>query len=360
LAMANLYGFGRLAWDPNRSAEEIVEEWTMLTFGDDAPVVESVRNLQLESWHVYESYTGPLGLGTLTDILHGHYGPGIETAERNGWGQWIRADQNGIGMNRTVETGTGYTGQYSPPVARIYESLASTPDNLLLFMHHVPYTYVLHSGKTVIQSVYDSHYNGAAEAQLFPEWWATLHGLVDEQRYRAVLAKLNYQAGHAIVWRDAICNWFLRESGIPDKWGRVGHYPERTEAESMDLSGYVVEDVTPWEDASGGKAIVCSAGRAVCTASFVFEKDAGWYDLAVQYFDLNTGRAKFRVFLNDQQLEEWSADAELPSKTPNGDTSVRRVIHKIALRKGDRIRIEGTPNGDDSAALDYVAVTPAI
>src|SRR5882757_9147982 len=88
-------------------------------------------------WPTYESYTGPLGTQTLTDILGSHYGPGIESSEENGWGQWHRADKQGIGMDRTVATGTGYVGQYRAPVARTYESLATTPDELLLFFHHV-------------------------------------------------------------------------------------------------------------------------------------------------------------------------------------------------------------------------------
>ena len=67
-------------------------------------------------------------------------------------------------MDRTVASGTGFVGQYSPQVARMYESLATAPDELLLFFHHVPYTYLLHSGKTVIQHIYDSHYQGAQAA----------------------------------------------------------------------------------------------------------------------------------------------------------------------------------------------------
>jgi alpha-glucuronidase len=111
LAMANLYGFGRLAWDPNLSAETIAEEWTRLTFGNDAAVVKTITGLQMASWHAYESYTGPLGAQTLTDILGSHYGPGIESSERNGWGQWHRADHDGIGMDRSMATGTGFVGQ---------------------------------------------------------------------------------------------------------------------------------------------------------------------------------------------------------------------------------------------------------
>ena len=110
----------------------------------------------MQSWPAYESYTGPLGLQTLTDITGSHYGPNIESSENNGWGQWHRADHDGVGMDRTVATGTGYVGQYSPEVAKINESAATTPDDLLLFFHHLPYTWKLHDGKTVIQYLYDS------------------------------------------------------------------------------------------------------------------------------------------------------------------------------------------------------------
>ncbi len=176
LAMANLYGFGRLAWDPNLSAEKIIDEWTRLTFGSDPLVVKTITAMQLNSWHVYESYTGPLGAGTLTNIVGNHYDPGPESSEENGWGQWHRADHQGIGMDRTVATGTGYIGQYPPEVQKLYESLANCPDNLLLFFHHVPYTYVLHSGKTVIQHVYDSHYDGADRARDFIAQWKIAGG----------------------------------------------------------------------------------------------------------------------------------------------------------------------------------------
>ena len=354
LAMANLYGFGRLAWNPHLTAGRITAEWTTMTWGDDPQVDQAVMDLELESWHTYESYTGPLGLGTLTDILHGHYGPGIETAENNGWGQWIRADRQGIGMDRTVATGTGYIGQYPPAIAAEYGSLERCPDNLLLFMHHVPYAHVLHSGKPVIQEVYDSHYSGAAEAQRFPERWKTLRGKIDEQRYNAVLAKLEYQAGHALVWRDAICNWFLRESGIPDQQGRVGQYPDRIEAEAMQLDGYHTIDITPWEDASNGQAISCSANT--CSATTEFKGAAGWHNLAVQYFDTAPGSAHFQLFVGDQLIRQWLGDANLPWKTPTGDTSTREYINGVALRPGDKIRIVGVPDATDTAAIDYLEI----
>jgi len=222
LAMANLYGFGRLTWNPNLSSEQIVDEWTRLTFGNDPVAVRIVDALQLDSWHVYESYTGPLGAGTLTNILGNHYDPGPQSSEENGWGQWHRADHNGIGMDRTVASGTGYIGQYSPAVQKMYESLADCPDNLLLFFHHVPYAYKLHSGKTVIQHIYDSHYEGAQQAHEFVARWKAEEGRVDPERYRDILKRFEYQAEEAVVWRDAISNWIYQLSGIPDGKGRVG------------------------------------------------------------------------------------------------------------------------------------------
>ena len=175
-------------------------------FGNDPTVVQTITGLQLASWHTYENYTGPLGTQTLTDITGSHYGPNIESSEENGWGQWHRADEKGIGMDRTVATGTGYVGQYRPPSQRFTNRSRPLPTNLLLFFHHVPYTYQLHSGKTVIQYFYDSHYDGAADAAEFVDQWKSLQGHIDTQRFNDVLARLEYQAGHAIVWRDAICN----------------------------------------------------------------------------------------------------------------------------------------------------------
>jgi alpha-glucuronidase len=354
LAMANLYGYGRLAWNPNLDSKTVAEEWTRLSFGNDPTVVQMITKMLLSSWPIYESYTGPLGAGTLTDILGSHFGPGVESSESNGWGQWHRADHDGIGIDRTGATGTGYVDQYRSPVAKMYESLNTTPDELLLFFHHVPYTHVLHSGKTVIQHIYDSHYVGAEAAANLVQQWKSLKGRVDEERYEEVLRRLEYQAGHAIVWRDAICNWFFKISGIADRFGRVGYYPDRIEAETMQLQGYVPFEVVPRETASGGKAVECAPQAQKCSAAFRFHGAAGQYEMAVEYFDQNNGKSKFRVLVGDHLVDEWVADDHLPATKPGGDSSTRRRIFGLALRPGDNIRIEGVPDGEERAALDYV------
>jgi len=355
MGMANLYGFGRLAWNPNLSADRIAGDWVRLTFGRDPVVTETATKMLMSSWRTYENYTGPLGAQTLTDITGSHFGPRVEASEQNGWGQWHRADEKGVGMDRTVATGTGFTGQYAPEVAKVYESLLTTPDNLLLWFHHVPYTYKLQSGKTVIQHIYDSHYEGAEQAENYVSDWERLKGRVDEERYREILARLEFQAGHARVWRDSVCGWFNRMSGIPDAAGRVGKYPDRIEAESMQLSGYVPIDVVPPENASGGKGIECRA-REGCSARFQFSGAAGWHSMDIEYFDQNNGESRFRVFVNDQLVDEWVANNQLPAKKPGGDSSSRRRIKGIALRPGDEIRIEGIPDGQEFAGLDFVAI----
>ena len=356
LSMANLYGFGRLAWDPDLSARRIAEEWTRLTFGGDPKVVETIAAMQLASWRTYENYTGPLGLQTLTDITGDHYGVSVEASERNGWGQWHFADEHGAGMDRTVATGTGFIGQYHPAVASIYESAATCPDDLLLFLHHVPYTYKLHSGKTVIQYLYDSHYEGAEAAAAYAGSWQALQGRIDDRRYAEVLAQFQYQAGQAEVWRDAVTNWFHRASGIDDAKGRVGHYPGRFEAESMTLEGYAVRDVVPWEAASGGKAVGCAVAQ--CAATLRYQGAPGWFTLSIRYFDLPDGVSRFRLRVANQVIDEWSAADRLPARKIDGSASCRRVVAGIALRPGDEIRIEGVPDGREAAALDYIEIQP--
>jgi alpha-glucuronidase len=359
LAMANLYGFGRLAWNPDLSSETIADEWTRQTFGHDTLVVETIVDMLLRSWPIYESYTGPLGIGTLTDIIHIHFGPAPESSEYNGWGQWHRANATGVGMDRTVATGTGFIGQYHPPVAAMFESLETCPDDLLLFMHHVPYTHRLHNGKTVIQHFYDTHYQGAAAAEGLVAQWRRLQGRIDQQQYEEVLARLEYQAGHAQVWRDAICRWFMRRSGIPDGHGRVGNYPNRLEAESQQLDGYKITDITPWEAASSSKAVQLS-DRESGAMRFRYDGPPGTYDLHVRYFDEDDGVSTFKLLLGERMLDEWQADNRLPTPTTNPDShsSIRRTISGVKLQTGDEIRIEGKADQGERAAVDYFEVMP--
>jgi alpha-glucuronidase len=358
LALANLYGYGRLAWNPNLSSKAIAEEWTRLTFGHNRDVVSTIVDMQLKSWPAYESYTGNLGIGTLTDIIHIHFGPAPESSEHNGWGQWHRSDAQGTGMNRSIATGTRYIAQYREPLSRNYESLRTCPDDVLLFMHHVPYTHVLRSGKTVIQHFYDAHYEGAEQAARLVEQWKSLKGLIDDRRYNEVLALQEFQAGHAVVWRDAINDWFFAKSGIADAKGRVGQHPNRIEAESMRLDGYVPIDIIPFEAASGRRAAQILNADQRGSVSHTFAGNSGRYDVAVQYFDEDDGVSEFKFLVAGRLVDQWRADNLLPtpSKLPDGHTSIRRTIRRLALQPGDELRVESRASGGERAVIDYVEI----
>ena len=219
LAQANLYGYGRLIWNPELSSEQIVEEWTTLTFGQDKDVQNTIQEFLLESWSIYESYTSPLGVGWMVKP-HYHYGPDIDGYEYSKWGTYHFADFKGIGVDRTVATGTGYTAQYEKPNAELYEHLDTCPDELLLFFHHVSYTHRLHSGKTVIQHIYDTHFEGVERVQYWIERWKQLQSKIDNARYTHVLGRLEEQLENAIQWRDIVNTYFFRKSGIADEQGR--------------------------------------------------------------------------------------------------------------------------------------------
>lgn len=216
LSQANLYGYGRLAWNSEITSEEIAEEWIKLTFGDNQRVMENVMEILMNSWKAYENYTSPLGIGWMVSPGN-HYGPDVDGYEFSPWGTYHRADCRGIGIDRTLESGTGYSGQYNEPLKSQYNNLETCPDELLLFFHHVPYTHVLKSGKTVIQHIYDTHFEGFEAVEGFVHKWIELKGTIDESVYEHVLDRLNIQLDSARDWRDQVNTYFYRMSGIEDE-----------------------------------------------------------------------------------------------------------------------------------------------
>ncbi|WP_084678263.1 alpha-glucuronidase family glycosyl hydrolase [Actinopolymorpha alba] len=209
LAAANTHGFGRLAWNPRLDPAQVAEEWVRMTFGSHPQVVQVLTRMLLRSWEIYESYTSPLGVGFM--IAGDHFTPNPE-----GNAPWNQANSEGTGFDRTVATGIGYTGLYHPPVARVFESLVTCPDELLLFMHHVPYTHRLHSGSTVIQHIYDSHFDGLDDAERLRRQWRSLGSRIDERRYAEILGRFDRQVEHATLWRDSIVSYYFERSRIPD------------------------------------------------------------------------------------------------------------------------------------------------
>lgn len=216
LAQANLYGFGRLAWNPDLSSTAITEEWVQMAFGNDPTVVRTISEMLLNSWRTYENYTSPLGAGFMCREGD-HFNP--DPAKRAQ--KYHHSDTKGVGFDRTGQTGDGYAREYPQAVASRFESLATCPEDYLLFFHHLPYTYRLKSGKTLIQHIYDTHFDGVEQVKQMVDSWKTLEGRIDQERYQNVLDRLKMQIAHAELWRDAINTYYFQLSGIPDAKHRL-------------------------------------------------------------------------------------------------------------------------------------------
>jgi alpha-glucuronidase len=363
LAMSNLYAYGRLAWNASQDPEDLLQDWIRLTFGFDEQVMETITDMSMKSWPAYENYSGNLGIQTLTDIEYTHFGPRPESQDGNGWGQWTRADHLTIGMDRTVSNGTGNAGQYAPEIAQMYENIETTPDNLLLWFHHVPYTQRLKSNKTVIQHFYDAHYEGAATAQTFLTQWESLQGKIDDERYQRQLFEQKFQAGHSLVWRDSINTFYHNLSGIPDEAGRVGNHPYRIEAENMTLDGYKPYTVHPFHTASGYTAIVTTSNKTIGTASANVTFASGAYDVAVNYYDLIGGRAKYQLNIGNRTVGNWVGDNEdrlghAPSIYLDGHSATRITFRNVTVQHGDLVKLTGQADGNEPAPVDYLSFLP--
>lgn len=220
LAQANLYGYGRLLWDPQIDERELAEEWCKLTLSTQPHIVNVISTMLLTSWEVYESYTAPLGVGWMVQPHH-HYGPAIDGYEYDRWGTYHYADRYGVGVDRTRETGTGYVQQYHPLNSQMYNDLHSCPQALILFFHHLPYQYVLPGGKTLIQHIYDAHFFGVEQVEEYITDWESLSEDIAADIYAEVHQRLTRQLANARAWRDQINTYFYRKSGIKDFHNRT-------------------------------------------------------------------------------------------------------------------------------------------
>ena len=218
-AQLNLFAFGLTAWRPGLPFAGVTEAWARLSYGLAGDALAKLTHTLLESRSVYERYTAPLGLCWMVNPGH-HYGPSPMGYEYSQWGTYHRADRDAVGIDRTM-AGTGFVGQYPPRLRARYEDPATCPDELLLFFHRLRYGYGMRDGRTLVQRIYDDHAEGARAAEDMRATLRTLAGALPPAVYAEALLRMERQVQNAREWRDVLCDFFHRLSGIADENTRL-------------------------------------------------------------------------------------------------------------------------------------------
>ena len=225
-AQANWYAFGRLAWNPNLTSEEIANEWLQQTFSLGSAVANSslftlhssLLNLMLRSREACVSYMMPLGIHHIFAGTH-HYGPEPWYAPRGLRADWTppyyhKADSIGLGFDRTL-TGSANVKQYPDNLCRLYNDINTCPENLLAWFHHVPWDHKMKSGRTFWDELCHKYDDGVHEARRFLAIWDAMQPYIDAQRFEEVQRKLRIQARDSEWWRDACLLYFQTFSKRP-------------------------------------------------------------------------------------------------------------------------------------------------
>lgn len=216
-AAVNLFAFGMTAWNPCIDPAALIRVWCRLTYNLSQAQEDALCMLLLGSRRTYEKYTAPLGLCWMVKP-HIHYGPSPSGYEYDLWGTYHKANREAVGIDRTAN-GTGYTRQYPDELCNRYENLDTCPDLLKLFFHRLRYDYVMADGRTLIQRIYDDHFEGYEEVEDMASVLNTLD-LPTPDREEAA-ARMEKQLNNAREWRDVINTFFYRLSGVSDTQGRT-------------------------------------------------------------------------------------------------------------------------------------------
>ena len=217
-SQANWYAFGRLAWNPTLTSEQIAQEWLSQTFNSTLPtdskrstLNSQLLSVMLRSREACVDYMMPLGLHHIFKFDH-HMGPDPGGFKADYPIEWCpvyyhRANKDSIGVDRS-SSGTNATGQYREPYRSLYDNIETCPEEYLLWFHRVPWTYRTKSGLTLWDEM-QRHYNkGVAEADDFAYIWQQLKPYIDEQRWEEVNGLLRFQQQDARLWRDTCLKYF--------------------------------------------------------------------------------------------------------------------------------------------------------
>lgn len=214
-SQANWYAFGRLAWNPSISSEEIAHEWLIQTYGcKDERFTKPVEMMMLTSREACVNYMMPLGLHHIFKFDH-HYGPEPDGFKAEYPLEWCpvyyhQADSNGIGFNRSSD-GTDAVGQYPEPYRSLYDNLATCPEEYLLWFHHVPWNYRMKSGSTLWEELCMRYNMGVSMVETYRDYWhtSTKEYMKDHiTEWEMTDSLLNVQLASAKEWRDVCLKYF--------------------------------------------------------------------------------------------------------------------------------------------------------
>lgn len=214
-SQANWYAFGRLAWNPSLTAEEIAHEWLVQTYeNQDEKFTKPVEMMMMTSREACVNYMMPLGLHHIFKFDH-HYGPEPDGFIASYPLEWCpvyyhKADAQGVGFNRSSK-GTDAVGQYPEPYRSMYDNIATCPEEYLLWFHHVPWTYKMKSGSTLWQELCMKYNMGVAMVEVYRDFWHTsakqyMKG--HEQEWQHTDSLLNVQLENAKEWRNTCLKYF--------------------------------------------------------------------------------------------------------------------------------------------------------
>ena len=216
-AQSNWYAFGRLAWNPETTSAQIADEWIRQTFSNSITFVDTVKKIMLNSREITVDYMTPLGLHHIMGYGH-HYGPApwYDKASRADWNPvyFHNADSAGIGFDRT-STGSNALEQYAPAARAQWEDVRTCPDAWLLWWHHVPWTWKMHTGRSLWNELCHKYYTGVDSVRWMQRSWAAVKGNIDEERAEQVTMLLEIQEQEARWWRDACLLYFGTFSRMP-------------------------------------------------------------------------------------------------------------------------------------------------
>ena len=216
-AQSNWYAFGRQAWNPALTSEQIADEWLRQTFTGEE-LVRPMKQVMMDSREACVSYMMPLGLHHIFAGGH-HYGPEPWYQPRGLRADWTppyyhKADSIGLGFDRTVN-GSANVKQYPDELCRLYNDINSCPENLLTWFHHVPWDFRMKSGRTFWDELCHKYDDGVKQTRRFLATWDAMKPYVDCKRFKEVQHKLRIQARDAEWWRDACLLYFQTFSKRP-------------------------------------------------------------------------------------------------------------------------------------------------